>query len=240
MPDEIPRGWAIRSTRARGPARAARAAAGDRAGSAAPAPEPTRSARRESPRALARSPFSRKISPGEAIDPPLACDASTHRARPGDLLPRGAEGAGSHARVLVVEDEKTFRELLERHLARRGYEVVAVGSAEEALARAPELDPDVALLDLALPGMSGIECLKEAARGAPRARGDHPHGPRQRRVGDRGHEGRAPSTTSPSRSSSPSWRSTSRMRSRNADSREKTATSRTSWRAPGRARASRS
>ncbi len=65
------------------------------------------------------------------------------------------------ARILVVEDEKLLRDLLERQLSRRGYEVVACGSGEEAVARAAESDVDLALLDLALPGISGMETFKK-------------------------------------------------------------------------------
>jgi DNA-binding NtrC family response regulator len=61
-------------------------------------------------------------------------------------------------KILVVEDEVPLRELLERQLTRRGYEVTAVGSAEEALERAD--DPDVALCDISLPGMSGIDLVR--------------------------------------------------------------------------------
>jgi DNA-binding NtrC family response regulator len=65
------------------------------------------------------------------------------------------------ARILVVEDEKTFRDLLERQLVRRGYEVFAAGSGEEALVKASEVEVDLALLDLALPGISGIDTFKK-------------------------------------------------------------------------------
>lgn len=41
------------------------------------------------------------------------------------------------ARLLIVEDEAPYRELLARQLAKRGYAVTAVGSAEEALAEDP-------------------------------------------------------------------------------------------------------
>jgi DNA-binding NtrC family response regulator len=70
-------------------------------------------------------------------------------------------------RVLVVDDEEPFRRLLERNLARSGATVVGAGSGEQALERARELDFDVALLDIAMPGISGIELLS-------RLRADHP------------------------------------------------------------------
>ncbi len=69
------------------------------------------------------------------------------------------------AAILIVEDEAPYRELLARQLAKRGYAVTAVGSAEEALA-APL--PDLAICDVSLPGMTGLELirrLKEAPEG---------------------------------------------------------------------------
>ncbi|MEZ6184553.1 MAG: sigma-54 dependent transcriptional regulator [Planctomycetota bacterium] len=65
----------------------------------------------------------------------------------------------SAARILLVEDEAPFRELLTRQLEKRGFEVDAVGSGEQALA----LEGggwDVALCDISLPGMSGIELVR--------------------------------------------------------------------------------
>ncbi|MCO5169289.1 MAG: sigma-54 dependent transcriptional regulator [Planctomycetes bacterium] len=68
-------------------------------------------------------------------------------------------------RVLVVEDEAALRELLERQLRRRGYDVTAVGSAEEALDVDPE--PDVVLCDISLPGMTGIDLLGKLRARSP-------------------------------------------------------------------------
>ena len=73
-------------------------------------------------------------------------------------------------RVLVVDDEPDELALITRHLRRLGYDVVAVKSAEEALA-SPELDSvDVAVVDLRLPGMGGwqlIEVLRVRRPGLP-------------------------------------------------------------------------
>ena len=71
------------------------------------------------------------------------------------------------AQVLLVEDERPYRELLERQLARRGYQVTAASSAEEALELlaahlgkgAGRGAPDIAICDVSLPGMSGIELI---------------------------------------------------------------------------------
>lgn len=63
-------------------------------------------------------------------------------------------------RVLIVEDEPRMRELLERALAGWGFEVVVARSAEEAI-RLTSADPaDVAVLDLNLPGMDGLDLLR--------------------------------------------------------------------------------
>ena len=71
------------------------------------------------------------------------------------------------ARVLVVEDEKPYRDLLERQLGRRGYDVLGAGSAEEALERAQGVELDCALLDVALPGMSGLDLLRKLRESRP-------------------------------------------------------------------------
>jgi len=73
----------------------------------------------------------------------------------------------SAAKVLLVEDEAPLRDLLARRLGRLGYDVEAVGSAEEALAG--PLDCDVAVCDLALPGLSGLELIGRLRAARPDA-----------------------------------------------------------------------
>ncbi|MCK4412058.1 MAG: sigma-54-dependent Fis family transcriptional regulator [Candidatus Eisenbacteria sp.] len=63
------------------------------------------------------------------------------------------------ARILVVDDESLMRGFLEEALRRRGHVVAAVSSAEEALIQLPEFAPDLALLDVRLGGMDGIDLL---------------------------------------------------------------------------------
>jgi DNA-binding NtrC family response regulator len=63
-------------------------------------------------------------------------------------------------RVLVVDDEKTLRGILTTVLDESGYEVLAVESGEQAVARAPDFEPDVALLDLRLSGIDGVETME--------------------------------------------------------------------------------
>jgi two-component system response regulator RegA len=58
--------------------------------------------------------------------------------------------------ILVVEDDETFRGVLGRALKRRGYRVSVVASAEEAVGVAAADLPDYAVVDLKLPGSSGL------------------------------------------------------------------------------------
>jgi len=70
-------------------------------------------------------------------------------------------------RVLVVDDEQIARLTLERILQVGGYEVVTVGSGEEAIAELNAEHYDVMLLDLNLPGMSGLEVLSSSSSAIP-------------------------------------------------------------------------
>ena len=62
--------------------------------------------------------------------------------------------------ILVVDDEVDFRDNVAEHLATKGFNVLRAGDGEAALAAAHEHTVDVALLDLAMPGMGRIEVLK--------------------------------------------------------------------------------
>ena len=62
-------------------------------------------------------------------------------------------------RILIVEDEENARIGYEALLRRWGYEVLGVGSAEDALARFSEFAPAVLMADVELPGMNGLDLL---------------------------------------------------------------------------------
>lgn len=62
-------------------------------------------------------------------------------------------------RILLIEDDPENAEYVELALTVKGYDVTIVDSAEEALPLAEEAEPDLILLDVMLPGMTGFEFL---------------------------------------------------------------------------------
>jgi DNA-binding response OmpR family regulator len=68
--------------------------------------------------------------------------------------------------VLVIDDEASVRDLMQRFLAREGFRVVTASGGEEGLRLARELRPDAITLDVMMPGMDGwavLSALKAAA-----------------------------------------------------------------------------
>lgn len=78
---------------------------------------------------------------------------------------------GPPIRVMVVDDHPLVRSAVAKAIAGDGMVVVAEAStAEEALVLAPQVAPDILLLDIALPGMSGVELVRELAPRLPNTR----------------------------------------------------------------------
>jgi CheY-like chemotaxis protein len=67
----------------------------------------------------------------------------------------------SQTTVLVIDDSATIRKMVDSHLSQVGYNVVLATNAEEGLQLAPEVKPDLILLDHQLPGTTGIEMLRQ-------------------------------------------------------------------------------
>jgi DNA-binding NarL/FixJ family response regulator len=71
-------------------------------------------------------------------------------------------------RVLIVDDHPLTQEALASLLTQHGFEIVAqASSGDEAIKQAAKQQPDLVLLDLSMPGMSGLEALPEIRRVAP-------------------------------------------------------------------------
>jgi two-component system, OmpR family, phosphate regulon response regulator PhoB len=71
----------------------------------------------------------------------------------------GASAMGGE-RILVVDDEPDIVALVSYHLAKAGYRVTTAASGTDALALARQERPSLVVLDLMLPGMSGLEVLE--------------------------------------------------------------------------------
>ncbi len=71
-------------------------------------------------------------------------------------------------KALIVDDEEIIRYGFSRYMAQRGYESTQAASGQEALEKLADQDYAVVLLDVKMPGMSGLEVLS-------RIRPEHPN-----------------------------------------------------------------
>lgn len=85
---------------------------------------------------------------------------ATIPARATGVEGRAAEPPSLRKRVLVVDDEAEFREMLVEYLHGKGFEAFGAGGGEEALELIPKFRPGVVLLDVVMPRMTGVEVLK--------------------------------------------------------------------------------
>ena len=69
--------------------------------------------------------------------------------------------SGSKRKVLVVDDDPQIRRILERMLVGSSYEVRTAGDGVAALSQVKEDPPDLVILDIMMPGMSGIEVCRQ-------------------------------------------------------------------------------
>ena len=77
------------------------------------------------------------------------------------------DAATASRRILVVEDDPTLSEVVEKYLRREGYEVAVESHGDAGLSRALEWEPDLVVLDLMLPGMDGLEVCQRLHRSTP-------------------------------------------------------------------------
>ncbi len=79
-------------------------------------------------------------------------------------LPSGTVPAASKPRVLVVDDEERIRDVVQGYLEADGFAVAVAGDGSEGLRLARDLEPDVVILDVGLPGLDGFEVLQRLRR----------------------------------------------------------------------------
>ncbi len=70
-------------------------------------------------------------------------------------------------KILVVDDEEGIVDLLTSYLTREGFQVEAAGDGPAALAKARTFRPDVVVLDIMLPGLDGVEVLRQLRAESP-------------------------------------------------------------------------
>jgi len=84
------------------------------------------------------------------------------------MMPRGERSA--RHRVLIIDDEESTRLLLARYLSKDlKIEAQLAGTCEQALRFAGDYAYDAILLDLLMPGIGGLEVLREIRRASPNA-----------------------------------------------------------------------
>jgi two-component system KDP operon response regulator KdpE len=66
-----------------------------------------------------------------------------------------------YARILVIDDEVSIVRAMQRTLSAHGYDVLTTNNGEKALEMVQQHRPDLLLLDLGLPGMSGLDVCKQ-------------------------------------------------------------------------------
>jgi DNA-binding response OmpR family regulator len=69
-------------------------------------------------------------------------------------------GTGAPIKVLAVDDDPVILRLIEVNLSLEGFEVALAAGGDDALAKAREVDPDVILLDVMMPGVTGWDVAR--------------------------------------------------------------------------------
>jgi CheY-like chemotaxis protein len=80
-------------------------------------------------------------------------------------LASDGKGASSVATILIVDDERQLRELLELFLAGLGYQTLQASNGLHALRLGREMRPDLVLTDIKMPVMDGIELTNRLRNG---------------------------------------------------------------------------
>jgi two-component system response regulator RegA len=79
----------------------------------------------------------------------------------GDVEKMSVPDSDARPSILIVDDDPVFRSRLEQALHDRGYDVRAASDAESAAAMAREESPEFAVVDLRMPGRSGLELVRD-------------------------------------------------------------------------------
>src|SRR6267154_3585332 len=107
--------------------------------------------------------YSQSIQPMQKTNFPnvLTKERQSRMGEDSKMAVRAVETGERKDRVLIVEDEDNARKGYEQLLQRWGYDVLGVASAEEVLAKFASYQPDTLIADVELPGMNGLDLLKQ-------------------------------------------------------------------------------
>ena len=75
--------------------------------------------------------------------------------------------SNNQKKILVVDDEESIHLLYREELEDEGYQVISAMNGEEALKLFDEENPDLVILDINMPGMDGIEVLRQMKQQKP-------------------------------------------------------------------------
>src|SRR5436190_23588496 len=90
---------------------------------------------------------------------------TVHENDPGRVVMRRTDGKPIN--VLVVDDEPVLAELVSMALRYEGWDIATAGDGASAIASAKETPPDVVVLDVMLPDMSGLDVLRRLREQIP-------------------------------------------------------------------------
>src|SRR6478752_4885647 len=88
-------------------------------------------------------------------------DDDVTREAPASGLLHAGDRPRKGLRAMVVEDERELARVLGSYLERDGFDVTLAHDGRQAVASAREVDPDVIVLDLGLPGLDGVEVCRQ-------------------------------------------------------------------------------
>ena len=89
------------------------------------------------------------------------------RGKPAERAGSPLPGGRPSANILIIDDEQLIRDTLAEYLTQEGFSVVVCGSGEEALEQAERQPFAIALCDVQLPGMDGLELLERLQQLSP-------------------------------------------------------------------------
>lgn len=68
--------------------------------------------------------------------------------------------AEQRKKILIVDDERLTRAILQRHIVLAGYDVIVASNGQEAMQKIQEVTPDLVVVDLVMPDMNGFEMCR--------------------------------------------------------------------------------